>query len=174
MKLYAVDPHTGSEEHQVDGKKVWTFDVFTKNIADAGLTETVTPVVKESVAFAREMNEPVELVFIDGAHDFASVEQDFRAWFPKVVDGGWMAFHDTYCGGDPYRVLRKYVYPSRRFGVIRSADSITYVQKVSRNSIAVYCYNLLRLLYEDAKIIAFTSSLVRSLVQSRKAKAKTA
>lgn len=147
---------------------MWTFDAFKKNIDEAGLTSVVTPIVKESVTFSKEMNEPVELIFIDGAHDYQSVEQDFHAWFPKVIDGGWMAFHDTYCGGDPYKVLRKYVYPSRQFGVIRSADSITYVQKVHHNSLPVYLRNRGRLLYEDAKAFAFQSAVVRKVVQGIK------
>jgi predicted O-methyltransferase YrrM len=179
VKIYAVDPHTGSEERQLGQRrqagqeKVWTFAAFEKNIKEAGLTDLVTPVVKESVAFARTMQEPVELIFIDGAHDYKSVEQDFQAWFPKVIDGGVMAFHDTYVGGDPYKVLRKYVYPSRRFGVIRSADSITYVQKLSRNSLPIYLRNRVRMLYGDAKAVAFRSAVVRAGVRRIKALRKS-
>jgi hypothetical protein len=29
-KCYAIDPHTGSSEHKIKGKDIWTFDEFKK------------------------------------------------------------------------------------------------------------------------------------------------
>src|SRR5450756_904266 len=75
-KIYAIDPHIGSEEHHVDGKKVWTFDQFKANIARMGVADRITPIVKTSVAAAKDFDQPVSLIFIDGAHDFDSVKED--------------------------------------------------------------------------------------------------
>lgn len=35
-----------------------------------------------------------DLVFIDAAHDYASVRQDIAAWWPKVREGGILSGHD--------------------------------------------------------------------------------
>lgn len=37
---------------------------------------------------------PVDAVFIDGAHDYAGCQEDYRAWWRHVRPGGWVAFHD--------------------------------------------------------------------------------
>ncbi|CAJ1379483.1 unnamed protein product [Effrenium voratum] len=36
----------------------------------------------------------LDLVFVDGAHDYESVLQDLKAWWPKLRAGGIMAGHD--------------------------------------------------------------------------------
>jgi predicted O-methyltransferase YrrM len=167
-KFYAVDPHVGSEEHWDNGKKVWTYEKFEKNIKDAKVDDVVTPVVKYSYDFVKEIDESVELIFIDGAHDYDSVEKDFLDWYPKVIDGGVMAFHDTYSPGDPYQMLRKYVYPSRNFGVIRRVDSITYVTKLERNSLPVYLYNRCKRIVEDLKPRLYKHVLVKKIIESIK------
>jgi hypothetical protein len=86
-----------------------------------------------SVNFAKKINETVELVFIDGAHDYQSVSDDFAAWYPKVIDGGVMAFHDSYAGGDPYRLLRKVAYTGHE------RCWVTHVKK-SRDSICRFIF----------------------------------
>lgn len=48
-----------------------------------------------SVEAARRFKDgEVWLVYVDGAHDFASVRADLAAWAPKVMKGGWIAGHD--------------------------------------------------------------------------------
>ncbi len=41
-----------------------------------------------------EVGPPVDLVFIDAAHDHQSVRDDIRAWWPLVKEGGTLATHD--------------------------------------------------------------------------------
>lgn len=166
-QFYAVDPHVGSEEHWKDGKKVWTLERFKKNIKDAGVEPFVTPVVRYSHDYAREIQEPVEFVFIDGAHDYASVERDYQDWFPQIVEGGVIAFHDTYAGGDPYKVLRKYLYVSPKVGSIRRVDSITYVRKLRSTWHTRLC-NRLKRVKEDSKIVIRKSRLLSGLLNKLK------
>ncbi len=95
VKVYAIDPHTGSSEHQKEGEKIYTFEEFKKNIKNAKVDDIVVPLVKTSEDAAKNFDEPIELIFIDGAHEYESVKLDFDLWFPKVINGGIMAFHDT-------------------------------------------------------------------------------
>ncbi|MBW8005269.1 MAG: class I SAM-dependent methyltransferase, partial [candidate division NC10 bacterium] len=94
VKIHAIDPHTGSPEEAKSYGKVLTFEEFTANVKNAGVDDTVIPIIKTSSEAAQEFREPIELIFIDGDHQYDMVKLDFELWFPKVIDGGIMAFHD--------------------------------------------------------------------------------
>ena len=133
-KVHAIDPHTGSPEHSELFGKVWTFHEFEKNIEVAGVKDAVVPHVDFSDAVARTFSEPVGLAFIDGLHEFEGVKTDFDAWFPHVLDGGVMAFHDTTCWPGVLKVVVDDLFRSRRFRKVRFVRSIVYGQKVARNT----------------------------------------
>jgi len=134
VKVYAIDPHTGSSEHKDWFGEVWTFEEFKKNIKKANVDDLVMPIVKTSEDAAKEFNEPVELIFIDGAHEYEYVKMDFELWFPKIIDGGIIAFHDTVGWLGPKKVVSEYLAKSKNFKNLQFIDSITYAQKVKQNS----------------------------------------
>jgi predicted O-methyltransferase YrrM len=128
LKVFAVDPHTGSSEHNI-GRKVWTFDKFKENILNAGVSDVVIPLVQTSEDASRSFAEPVGLIFIDGAHEYEKVNLDFELWFSKVKDGGIMAFHDTTNWPGPRKVVEEKLFNSPNFKRIRFVNSITYGRK---------------------------------------------
>ena len=131
-RVYAIDPHTGSEEHQKPGEKIWTFERFKANISRNGLDRTVTPVVERAHNARRTFEQPVSLLFIDGAHDYDSVKQDYELWAPLVVEGGYIVFHDTQQAG-----VKKFVdeiIPTGPFTKVYFQDTICYGKKVARPS----------------------------------------
>lgn len=134
VRVYAIDPHAGSAEHHANGKTIWTYDEFKQNVRVAGVEHLVVPILKTSVEAARDFSQAVELLFIDGAHDYESVRQDFEAWSPKMVEGGVIAFHDTTWPG-PGKVVMESLFTSRHFRRVRFVNSITYGTKVNRNSL---------------------------------------
>src|ERR1700693_1388010 len=75
-KINAIDPHTGSPEHSRDLGVVGAFDDVRRSIEHAGMTEMVTPHVDFSDAVAKKFSEPVELIFIDGIHEYEGVKID--------------------------------------------------------------------------------------------------
>ena len=131
--IYAIDPHTGSTEHHQEKGQVWTFDQFKKNIEQAQVDSIVHPIVKMSWDAAIDFHHPIELIFIDGAHDYESVTRDFNDWFPKVVEGGLMTFHDSTWEG-VRRMLKEKVYFSPYFKNIGMVLGTTYATKVSSNT----------------------------------------
>lgn len=134
-KVHAIDPHTGSPEHStLFGGKVWTFEEFQRNIENAGVRDMVVPHVNYSTAVARTFNERVEFIFIDGLHEYDGVRDDLESWYPKVVNGGTIAFHDSTCWPGVYRLVIERVFKSRNFRKVRFARSIVYGEKVSRNT----------------------------------------
>ncbi len=58
-----------------------------------------------------------DFVFIDACHDDKSVQEDIKAWLPKIKDGGWLCGHD---------------YDSNYTGVKKAVDAIfPHVEKDS-------------------------------------------
>lgn len=136
IKVYAIDPHKGSSEHQKENKKIWTFEEFKNNIKKAKLDDIIVPLVKTSEEAAKNFNKPVEFIFIDGAHEYEFVKLDFDLWFPKVVNGGIIAFHDTIgCWSGPKKVVADCVYKSKHFKDVKFVDTITFARKVNQNTL---------------------------------------
>lgn len=133
-KIHAIDPHTGSPEHSKQFGAVWTFDEFRRNITAAGMDDMVIPHVDFSDAVARKFNEPVELIFIDGLHEYEGVKTDFDSWYPKVLEHGTIAFHDTTGWPGVLRVVCEDVFKSRHFRKVRFTKSIVHGEKVAQNT----------------------------------------
>jgi predicted O-methyltransferase YrrM len=124
VPVYAIDPHT-------DGR----FGDFKTNVDRAGITELVRPIASLSQPAADDFDERIELLFVDGSHEYDLVLEDFEKWVPKVVDGGWVAFHDTTWTEGPRKVVGHAVYRSRRFKDVRFVvGSTTVARKVAGNS----------------------------------------
>ena len=130
-KVYAIDPHTGAEEHKQAGK-VWTYDTFLANIRKAEIEDIVIPIVKTSEESNKNWNKTIGLLFIDGAHDYELVKLDFELWYPHLIKGGIIAFHDSapWSGWEgPIKVVQEKIYNSDKFMDIEEIGSITFAKK---------------------------------------------
>lgn len=124
MPVYSVDLHSDK-----------SFQRFVANLERTGLTELVRPIRASSQDEAVEVAEPIELLFVDGAHDDVGVRADFDRWVPQVVEGGLVFFHDTVWHGGPRRLVGREVYRSRRFSEVRFIrPSTTAGRKVAKNA----------------------------------------
>lgn len=123
VPIYAIDPH---QER---------FPEFKTNVERAGIAELVRPVPALSQPAADDFDESIELLFVDGSHEYDLVLGDFEKWVPKVVEGGWVAFHDTTWTAGPRKVVGHAVYRSRRFKDLKFVvGSMTVARKVGQNS----------------------------------------
>ena len=122
--LFAVDHHRGSEEHQ-QGEEYHdpdlydasvgmmdSFREFRRTIAEAGLEETVVPIVAPSGVASRDWKTPLAMVFIDGGHSLQAAVTDYESWAGHVVEGGILAIHDifpdpTEGGQAPYTIYKR-------------------------------------------------------------------
>ena len=124
VPIYAVDPHAD-----------YRFGEFKANIERAGIADLVTPIPSLSQAAAPDFHEPVELLFVDGSHEYDDVKADFDQWVPKLVDGGVLAVHDTTLWEGPKRVVEEHVYRSTQFKDVRFVfGSTTVATKVAQNT----------------------------------------
>jgi predicted O-methyltransferase YrrM len=121
--LFSIDHHRGSEEQQpgqpyfdsdlIDSKSglIDSFPYFRGVIEKAGLEEVVVPIVTKSSVAARDWATPLGLVFIDGGHSYETVMTDYECWYPYLLPGGFLVFHDIFlnpsAGGQaPYEVYK--------------------------------------------------------------------
>lgn len=163
LKVYAIDPHTGSDEQKIKGKNIWTFDEFKKNIKNVGLDDMIVPIVKTSKEASDDFDEDVGLLFIDGDHSYDMVKLDFDLWYPKVRYGGIIAFHDSTNYDSVAHFVRKYVYKSNNFKNVGLVGSITFGQKVTRNSLADRIRNRAIYILSVICSIGFKLKLPRSI-----------
>ncbi len=135
--VYAIDPHTGASEHKKRFGEVWTFDEFKNNIQKAGVDDIIKPIIKTSEEAINDIGKNIGLIFIDGAHEYDMVRNDFELWFPKMVDGGIMVFHDTDGRYGPTRLVKEEVYNTNNFSDINYVDSITWAIKTKNSDYSI-------------------------------------
>jgi MMP 1-O-methyltransferase len=124
VPVYAIDPHAD-----------YRFGDFKTNVERAGIAELVHPIASLSQTAADGFDQPIELLFVDGSHEYDLVLEDFEKWVPKVIDGGWVAFHDTTWTKGPRKVVGAAIYRSRRFKDVRFVvGSTTVARKIEHNS----------------------------------------
>lgn len=146
--IYAVDPHTGSSElKKMFGNAINTFNEFCQNIENAGLDTIVVPIKATSSEAAKKFNKKVDLLFIDGAHEFTYVKNDIELWFPKLIDGGIIAFHDSWHFLGPNLVTALMLLSSSKIRKPRLIDTITTFEKVNKNTFKDRCLNIGFLIY---------------------------
>lgn len=122
--LFSIDHHRGSEEQQpgqeyfdpelfdAETQQIDTFRAFRTTLRNAGLEETVVPMVCRSDVAAKMWAIPLSLVFIDGGHTYEAAAGDYRCWARHLVGGGYLLIHDIFSdpahgGQAPYRVYRE-------------------------------------------------------------------
>ncbi len=124
--LFSIDHHGGSEEQQPGEEyfdsdlfdqntgKVDTLRHFRKTISDFDLEDVVIPIIGHSATIGRAWETPLSLLFIDGSHAYEAVLNDYDIWAPKLMQGGYLLFHDIFPdpskgGQAPYLVYQKAV-----------------------------------------------------------------
>jgi predicted O-methyltransferase YrrM len=91
--VYAIDTFNGNK---VDFFERAFLPVFQSNMDRCGLTDYVTPLVGFSEEVVKTWNKPIHMLFIDGSHKYEDVLADFESFYPFVVPGGKIAFHDVH------------------------------------------------------------------------------
>jgi len=92
--------------------KVFTVDIeieerFYKHVDYMELNHKVFYIRCTSSRLAGLWTTPIDMIFIDGSHNFEDVVKDIEKWVPHVKKGGIIAFHD---------------YGNKAFGVTEAVD----------------------------------------------------
>jgi len=99
--VVAIDPHAGSDRGPQEiaadaGRGDADHDAFRANLAAAGVAGRVRHVRRFSDAAHADVDGPISLLYVDGAHRFGPARSDLRGWGDRVAPGGTMLVHDAF------------------------------------------------------------------------------
>lgn len=112
-KVFAVDHWQGSEEHLRMDVRDWLptlYQQFLSNVIHTGLTDKIVPIRMSSLEAAQKLHSidlQIDLVYLDGAHDYISVYNDICAWYPYIAEKGIMTGDDWH-HGDIQQAVKRY------------------------------------------------------------------
>lgn len=102
-QLFCIDPFDASGDSS--SKKIYQrtkkelrmplLKKFTENMRRLGVLKRIKIVQGYSHEVIKKFNEPIDILFIDGNHDYDSVLRDYKNWLKLVKKGGFIAFHDV-------------------------------------------------------------------------------
>lgn len=100
-EVVAIDPHAGNDRgpQEIEGfeaEAATDNEVFEANLAAAGVRDRVVHHREFSDRAHHLVADPLDVLFIDGAHRFAPARADIRDWGARVAPGGRMLIHDSF------------------------------------------------------------------------------
>ena len=105
-KLYCVD--TWQNDAMSEGQ--WdTYSTFLTNTEP--YKEIITPLRGRSADVSSQFTGMLDMLFIDGDHNYDGVRDDALHWLPKLCPGGWLLMHDWGWAEGVQRVIREIVVP---------------------------------------------------------------
>lgn len=137
QKILSIDPHFGSPiQRQILQKEIDTYQDFLNNVNHYGHSDVIEPLRLTSEEAHKNFKGEVELLFIDGDHEYEMVMLDFKLWSKYVINNGFLLFHDSYKPG-PKKVLIRCLLLSRNYKLLNIADSLTAFQKRKKGLIDI-------------------------------------
>jgi len=148
-RVVAIDPHAGNDRgpQQIAGyanEAESDHHAFLTNLERAGVRDRVRHVRRFSADAQAEVDGPIDLLYVDGAHRYRPARDDIRDWGARVAPGGTMLIHDGFSSVGVTLATLRLLVPSRRFRYLgRTGSLIAY-----RREAAPLLRNALRQLAE--------------------------
>ncbi|MGI8922773.1 MAG: class I SAM-dependent methyltransferase [Fimbriimonadales bacterium] len=89
--LHTIDPHEG-ELHCGIREQIDSLTALKSNLSRSRVADRV--VIHEAKSTGLAWREPISFLFIDGLHDYESVQADFEHFEPYLCNHAFVAFHD--------------------------------------------------------------------------------
>lgn len=132
VAVVAIDPHAGNdrgprelEGDPADGEA--DHQAFLANLARHGVADRVRHVRFRSADALPLVDGPIDVLYVDGAHDYRSARDDLRDWAARVVPGGRVLVHDAYSSvGVTLALLRLTVWSPRLRYVGRARSLVEF------------------------------------------------
>jgi predicted O-methyltransferase YrrM len=135
VEIVAIDPHAGNDRgpQEIDGfadAASEDHDVFLGNLAAAGVADRVRHVRAFSDVAHGDVADPIDVLYVDGAHRYAPARADIRDWGRRVGDGGTLLIHDSFSSiGVTLAILRQLLLAREWRYVTRSRSLAVYVKR---------------------------------------------
>lgn len=112
--LHLVDPWNLPMKRGMHGT-AQDLEITRQALADAGVTDrAVLHMLQSHVAATLFQPASLQVVYVDGAHDYPQVKRDLEVWWHKLVPGGLFAGHDYRHNCGVPRALWEFMH-SRQF-----------------------------------------------------------
>lgn len=132
--LVAIDPHAGNdrgprqrEGAASDGQA--DHEAFVTNLRSAGVAGRIRHVRKPSDAALADVDGPIDLLYIDGAHTYRAARADIRDWGARVAPGGTMLVHDAFSSVGVTLALLRETFLSRSLTYLGRSGSMVEYQR---------------------------------------------
>lgn len=129
-KIYAIDPHKNTTAHEAN-KVSDTYSEFLENLKKFNVTDKVIPIRKTSEEAFRSWDKGnVEMVYIDGNHDYEYAKYDIESWLNHLKKGGILVIHDFGINGNVADVVLDCVVDKLKF--VKRVDSLVVFKNESK------------------------------------------
>jgi MMP 1-O-methyltransferase len=132
--VYAVDPHL--QFVGIYGGRFGPEDqvALYRNLVRHGVGRTVKVICLPSIQAATSWSQRnIGLLWIDGDHSAEAVRADLNAWYPHLLDGGVVAFHDSH--GEGVQSAINSASESKGLLVRGAVDTLTWLSRSNANGL---------------------------------------
>jgi predicted O-methyltransferase YrrM len=128
-RVVAIDPHAGNDRgpQEIEGyasEAESDHEAFLANLERAGVSDAIAHVRLPSAEAHSEVDGPIDLLYIDGAHRYAPARDDIRDWGARVAPGGTLLIHDGFSAVGVTLATLRLLVPSRRFRYLGRTGSL--------------------------------------------------
>ena len=141
VELVAIDPHAGNDRgpQEISGFEAEAENdnaVFEANLTAAGVRDRVRHVRAFSADAHGEVDDPIDLLYIDGAHRYGPALDDIRRWGARVRDGGTMLIHDSFSSIGVTGAIATALATSGEFTYVGRTGSLAEYRRTAPASVA--------------------------------------
>lgn len=138
--LYCIDPFNGlgDEPSKIIYKQKQgalsksLLEKFAENMENLGVSDVIKVIQGYSFEIIRKFNKKIDLLFIDGNHNYKSVLNDYLEWSPLIKKGGYIVFHDVGASHTtgPKQVVEQEIVRNPIWGNQQLIDELYIAQKI--------------------------------------------
>jgi predicted O-methyltransferase YrrM len=134
VQVIAIDPHGGGDR----GPQEFTPDaergdsdnrLFRANLERAGVNGRVRHVRRMSNEAHGDVDGPIDMLYVDGAHRYAPARDDIAAWGARVPAGGTMLVHDAYNANGVMLAQVRLLFASGRWRFVGRTRSLAQYRR---------------------------------------------
>jgi hypothetical protein len=135
VPVVAIDPHAGSDRgpQEIAPDAARGDDdhaAFRANLAAAGVDGRVRHVRRPSADALGDVEGPLALLYVDGAHRFVPARDDLARWGARVAPGGAMLVHDSFSSIGVTLALLTVCVPSARWRYAGRTGSLAEYERL--------------------------------------------